>query len=372
LEQKITMKFSLSRESLLNPLQMVVGVVERRQTLPILSNVLLRLEGTQLSITGTDLEVEIRGSTEVVSGSETGEVTVSARKILDICRSLPEGAQLDFESNDGKAQIASGRSKFTLATLPANEFPSVDESEQNVDFVVAGSLVKGLIEATSFAMAQQDVRYYLNGMLWEVSNNQLRVVATDGHRLALCDGNCEVICDDKVSAILPRKGIMELSRLLTDTNVKISIGSNHIRVTGEDYCFTSKLVDGAYPDYDRVVPKGGDKKVIGDRDQLKQAFGRTAILSNEKYRGVRLQLSSGAMHMVANNPEQEEAQEEVTVVYSGDSLEIGFNVGYLLDVLNVLKDSEIQFILSDSNSSALIEEVSNDSRAVYVVMPMRL
>ena len=366
------MKFSLSRESFLNPLQMVVGVVERRQTLPILSNVLLRLDGSQLSITGTDLEVEIRGSTEVVSGLEAGEVTVSARKILDICRSLPEGAQLDFESSDGKANIISGRSKFTLATLPANEFPSVDESEQSVSFVAAGSLVKGLIEATSFAMAQQDVRYYLNGMLWEVSNNQLRVVATDGHRLALCDGQCEVICDDKVTAILPRKGIIELSRLLADTNVTVSIGSNHIRVTGEDYCFTSKLVDGAYPDYDRVVPKGGDKNVIGDRDQLKQAFGRTAILSNEKYRGVRLQLSNGAMHMVANNPEQEEAQEEVTVMYTGDPLEIGFNVGYLLDVLNVIKGSELQLILSDSNSSALIEEVGDGSRAIYVVMPMRL
>ena len=295
------MKFSLSRESLLNPLQLVVGVVERRQTLPILSNVLLSLQGNRLSLTGTDLEVEIVGSTEVGSAEEGGEVTVSARKFLDICRSLPEGATVDFSSSDGKAQLRSGRSKFTLATLPANEVE---------------------VEGT-------------------------------------------------MTAILPRKGIMELSRLLGDEEVQLSMGANHIRITGTDYCFTSKLVDGAYPDYDRVLPKGGDKQVVGDRAELKQAFGRTAILSNEKYRGVRILLSNGAIKMVANNPEQEEAEEEVTVNYAGDDLEIGFNVSYLLDVLNVLKGSEIRFTLSDSNSSALVEDAANGS-AVYVVMPMRL
>lgn len=366
------MKFSLSRESLLNPLQLVAGVVERRQTLPILSNVLFSLDGNLLSLTGTDLEVEIKGTTEVNSSSESGQATVSARKMLDICRALPEGAVLDFTVEDSKAFVTSGKSRFSLATLPANEFPSVDEGSQDVEFSAPASMIKGLIEATSFAMAQQDVRYYLNGMLWEVTTNQLRAVATDGHRLALCDGVCDVTVDGKMSAILPRKGIVELSRLLDEDNVQVSLGSNHIRITGANYCFTSKLVDGAYPDYDRVVPKEGDKKVIGDREQLKQAFGRTAILSNEKYRGVRIQLQEGAMHMVANNPEQEEAQEEVAVDYAGDSLEIGFNVSYLLDVLNVLKSSKIRFILSDSNSSALLEEDSESSGALYVVMPMRL
>lgn len=366
------MKFSLSRESLLNPLQLVAGVVERRQTLPILSNVLFSLDGNLLSLTGTDLEVEIKGTTEVNSSSESGQATVSARKMLDICRALPEGAVLDFTVEDSKAFVTSGKSRFSLATLPANEFPSVDQGSQDVEFSAPASMIKGLIEATSFAMAQQDVRYYLNGMLWEVTTNQLRAVATDGHRLALCDGVCDVTVDGKMSAILPRKGIVELSRLLDEDNVQVSLGSNHIRITGANYCFTSKLVDGAYPDYDRVVPKEGDKKVTGDREQLKQAFGRTAILSNEKYRGVRIQLQEGAMHMVANNPEQEEAQEEVAVDYAGDSLEIGFNVSYLLDVLNVLKSSKIRFILSDSNSSALLEEDSESSGALYVVMPMRL
>ena len=365
------MKFSLSREALLKPLQLVVGVVERRQTLPILSNVLLSLEGTKLSLTGTDLEVEIVGSTEVGVAAEAGEVTVSARKFLDICRSLPEDAQVDFSSSDGKAMLKSGRSKFTLAPFPANEFPSVDEGEKSIGFAVQASMLKGLIEATSFAMAQQDVRYYLNGMLWELSTNKLRAVATDGHRMALCDGVCEVEVQETITAILPRKGIMELSRLLGEEEVQVSMGSNHIRITGTDYCFTSKLVDGAYPDYDRVLPKGGDKLVTGDRAELKQAFGRTAILSNEKYRGVRILLSDGAIKMVANNPEQEEAEEEVTVNYVGDDLEVGFNVGYLLDVLNVLKGTDIRLTLSDSNSSALVEDAGEGS-AVYVVMPMRL
>jgi DNA polymerase-3 subunit beta len=365
------MKFSLSREALLKPLQLVVGVVERRQTLPILSNVLLSLDQSRLSMTGTDLEVEIVGVTDIGSGGEDGDVTVSARKLVDICRSLPEEAQIDFSSGDGKATLKSGRSKFTLATLPANEFPSVDEGEKTVEFLVPGSALKALIEATSFAMAQQDVRYYLNGMLWELNNNKLRAVATDGHRMAMCDGVCEVTVSEPVTSILPRKGIIELSRLLDEDEVKVAMGSNHIRVTGGDYCFTSKLVDGAYPDYDRVLPKGGDKTVVADRAELKQAFGRAAILSNEKYRGVRILLSEGSIKMVANNPEQEEAEEEVTVTYSGEDLEIGFNVSYLLDVLNVITGSKVRITLSNSNSSALVEDAA-DGSAVYVVMPMRL
>ena len=366
------MKFSLSREALLKPLQLVVGVVERRQTLPILSNVLLTLDGSRLAVTGTDLEVEIIGHADVVSADEAGEVTVSARKLLDICRSLPEGANVKFSSSDGKAQVVSGRSRFTLATLPANEFPSVDNGENNIEFDIDAAILKNLIDATSFAMAQQDVRYYLNGMLWEVSANKLRAVATDGHRMALCDAECSIEVSELTKAILPRKGVIELSRLVADEgSVRVAMGSNHIRVNGSDYCFTSKLVDGAYPDYDRVLPKGGDKLVEGNRAELKQAFGRTAILSNEKYRGVRIMLSNGAIKMVANNPEQEEAEEEVGVDYAGDELEIGFNVSYLLDVLNVLKGDAVRLTLSDSSSSALVEDAA-DGSAVYVVMPMRL
>ena len=217
------MKFSLSRESLLNPLQLVAGVVERRQTLPILSNVLFSLDGNLLSLTGTDLEVEIKGTTEVNSLSESGQATVSARKMLDICRALPEGAVLDFTVEDSKAFVTSGKSRFSLATLPANEFPSVDQGSQDVEFSAPASMINCLF-AQPFAMAQQDVRYYLNGMLWEVTTNQLRAVATDGHRLALCDGVCDVTVDGKMSAILPRKGIVELSRLLDEDNVQVCSG----------------------------------------------------------------------------------------------------------------------------------------------------
>jgi len=248
----------------------------------------------------------------------------------------------------------------------------VDNGENNIEFDIDAAILKNLIDATSFAMAQQDVRYYLNGMLWEVSANKLRAVATDGHRMALCDAECSIEVSELTKAILPRKGVIELSRLVADEgSVRVAMGSNHIRVNGSDYCFTSKLVDGAYPDYDRVLPKGGDKLVEGNRAELKQAFGRTAILSNEKYRGVRIMLSNGAIKMVANNPEQEEAEEEVGVEYAGDELEIGFNVSYLLDVLNVLKGDAVRLTLSDSSSSALVEDAA-DGSAVYVVMPMRL
>ena len=365
------MKFSLSREALLKPLQLVIGVVERRQTLPILSNVLFSLSDKNLSITGTDLEVEIVGLTAVSASEEEGSVTISARKTLDICRSLPEGATLKFSSSEGKASIQSGKSKFMLSTLPASEFPTVDEGEKSLEFSVSGKDLQKLIESTSFAMAQQDVRYYLNGMLWELTSGQIRTVATDGHRMALADGKCDLALEEPIKAIVPRKGVVELQRLLDDDSVKIVIGANHIRVIGGDYQFTSKLVDGAYPDYDRVLPKGGDKVIQADRLELKGAFGRAAILSNEKYRGVRLSISEDSLKIVANNPEQEEAQEDMEVNYKGEALEIGFNVSYLLDVFNTLEQRDIKMTLLNSNSSVLIESVSDES-ALYVVMPMRL
>ena len=365
------MKFSLSREALLKPLQLVIGVVERRQTLPILSNVLLSLSGKILSVTGTDLEVEIVGVTEVSDVLEEGSTTVSARKILDICRSLPDGAVVNFSSSEGKASIKSSKSSFMLSTLPASEFPSVDGGEKTFEFDISGQELQKLIEATSFAMAQQDVRYYLNGMLWELTSGQIRVVATDGHRMALSDGNCDISVEEPVKAIVPRKGVVELQRLLDDNTVKIVLGSNHLRAVGSDYQFTSKLVDGAYPDYNRVLPKGGDKIIEADRLALKAAFGRAAILSNEKYRGVRLSVSEDLLKIVASNPEQEEAQEDLEVKYNSESMEIGFNVSYLLDVLNVLDHEALKMTLINSNSSVLIESLK-DSHSLYVVMPMRL
>jgi len=367
------MHFTIQREALLKPLQLVAGVVERRQTLPVLSNVLLVVEGQQLSLTGTDLEVELVGRVVLEEAAEPGEITVPARKLMDICKSLPSDALIDIRVDEQKLLIKAGRSKFTLSTLPANDFPTVEEGPGSLNFSLVQSKLRRLIERTSFAMAQQDVRYYLNGMLLEVNDGVLRAVATDGHRLAMCAMQAGIEGVDRHQVIVPRKGILELARLLTeqDGEVRIVLGQHHIRATTGEFTFTSKLVDGKFPDYERVLPRGGDKLVVGDRQALREAFSRTAILSNEKYRGIRLQLAAGLLKIQANNPEQEEAEEEVAVEYGGSNLEIGFNVSYLLDVLGVMTTDQVRLILSDSNSSALLQEADNDDSS-YVVMPMRL
>ena len=367
------MHFTIQREALLKPLQLVAGVVERRQTLPVLSNVLLVVEGQQLSLTGTDLEVELVGRVDLEEPAEPGEITVPARKLMDICKSLPADALIDIRIDEQKLLVKAGRSRFSLSTLPANDFPTVEEGPGSLTFSLVQSKLRRLIERTSFAMAQQDVRYYLNGMLLEVQTGLLRAVATDGHRLAMCSMEAAVEQVERHQVIVPRKGILELARLLTeqDGNVSIVLGQHHIRATTGEFTFTSKLVDGKFPDYERVLPRGGDKLVIADRQGLREAFSRTAILSNEKYRGIRLQLESGLLKIQANNPEQEEAEEEIVVDYNGSSLEIGFNVSYLLDVLGVMTTEQVRLILSDANSSALVQEAGNDDSA-YVVMPMRL
>ena len=367
------MHFTIQREALLKPLQLVAGVVERRQTLPVLSNVLLVVEGQQLSLTGTDLEVELVGRVTLEEPAQPGEITVPARKLMDICKSLPADALIDIRIDEQKLLVKAGRSRFSLSTLPANDFPTVEEGPGSLTFNLMQSRLRRLIERTSFAMAQQDVRYYLNGMLLEVSANVLRAVATDGHRLAMCSMEAGIEQADKHQVIVPRKGILELARLLTeqDGTVSIVLGQHHIRATTGEFTFTSKLVDGKFPDYERVLPRGGDKVVVADRQGLREAFSRTAILSNEKYRGIRLQLASSLLKIQANNPEQEEAEEEIAVDYNGGSLEIGFNVSYLLDVLGVMTTDQVRLILSDANSSALVQEFDNDDSA-YVVMPMRV
>ena len=369
------MYFVISREAILKPLQLVSGVVERRQTLPVLSNVLLSLDPSGLlSITGTDLEVELVGRVQVEGTSKPGEITVPARKLVDICKSLSDVASLEFAVDDGKMIIKSGRSRFSLATLPAGEFPNTEEEPGTIELSLPQSALKSLLDGTSFAMAQQDVRYYLNGMLFELAADYLRVVATDGHRLAMQTVAMSNDVSEPVQLILPRKGVIELGRLLTgeENDISIVFGRNHVRARTNDTTFTSKLVDGKFPDYNRVLPKGGDKLVIGDRLELKQAFARTSILSNEKYRGIRVLLSNSEMRILANNPDQEEAEESVSVDYEGDSLEIGFNVSYLVDVLTVLSSEKVKMTLLDSNSSALLEAAEGTGEAVYVVMPMRL
>ncbi|MES2604513.1 MAG: DNA polymerase III subunit beta [Pseudomonadota bacterium] len=367
------MQFEISREALIKPLQLVTGVVERRQTLPVLSNVMLVLEKGLLALTGTDLEVELIGRVAVENGQDDGEITVPARKLMDICKSLPESALIKFGTEEGKAVIRVGRSRFTLSTLPANDFPSVEESKGSFEIKLGRQLLKSMLDSTSFAMAQQDVRYYLNGLLLEVAPDYIRVVATDGHRLALHTEKMAVGVASKHQVIVPRKGVLELSRLLAEgeDDVSLVIGSNHIRVKTQNFTFTSKLVDGKFPDYDRVLPKGGDKILLGNRNNLKQALSRAAILSNEKFRGIRLMLAKDELKILANNPEQEEAEDVVSVEYQAASLEIGFNVSYLIDVLNVLTTETVQMVLADTNSSVLMQ-ATDGSPALYVVMPMRL
>lgn len=366
------MKFTVTRDALLKPLNLVAGVVERRQTLPILANVLIGVEGNSLSLTGTDLEVELLGKVSLDGATVDGDITVPARKLLDIVKSLPDDSVISVEVDEQRAIIKSGRSRFTLSTLPASEFPNVEQGSASLEFDVLQRNLKTLIDKTAFAMAQQDVRYYLNGMLWEIKDGIFRVVATDGHRLALSTQSGITASEEK-QVILPRKGVLELSRLLIeeDESIHLAFGDTHLRATTQAFTFTSKLVDGKFPDYDRVLPKGSDKEVVAERDVLKQALARAAILSNEKYRGIRMQFNAGDLRIVANNPEQEEAEDVVAIDYNGDTLEIGFNVSYLLDIMNVVSGPKVKFSLLDANSSALLED-NDDGNSLYVVMPMRL
>ncbi len=367
------MKFTMHRENLLKPLQAVQGVVERRQTLPILANFLLTIDGGQLSVTATDMELELVASTELPD-AEAGEVTVPARKLVDICRSLPADAEIRLEVDGERALVRSGRSRFTLTTLPAVDYPSSDSLTGELRVTVKEGQLRRLLELTHFAMAHQDVRYYLNGLLLDIGEGLLRAVATDGHRLAIAEIPVQT-GDAARQVIVPRKGISELLRLLGngDEEVIIDVGSNAIQIALPEVRLTSKLIDGKFPDYRRVVPKGedSDKTVVVDRERVRQALARAAILSNDKYRAVRLCLEPNVLRVVANNPEQEEAEDEVEVAYEGEGLEIGFNVSYLIDALTALPGEEAEIHLGDSSSSCLITP-KGEGDCQYVVMPMRL
>ena len=365
------MKLSAARETILKPLQTVVGVVERRQTMPILSNVLLSVEGTKLHITATDLEVEMVAEAEV-KGEVSGDITVPGRKLHDIFRALPEGANVELALSGERLTVKAGRSRFTLSTLRAADFPTIDEIAAKQTLRVLRSDLRRLVEKTHFSMAQQDVRYYLNGLLLETDKKRLRAVATDGHRLALSEVDLIGAASRDEQVIVPRKGVLELSRLLEgEGEVQLALGANHIRVQLDGIRLTSKLIDGRFPEYARVVPHQPKNVIKADRNLLRQALQRTAILSNEKYRGVRLELSPNSVVLQANNPEQEEAVETLEVEYAGETMEIGFNVNYLLDALAAVDSEQVELGVSDANSSCLIREPGTDGTK-FVVMPMRL
>ena len=369
------MKFTIDRETLLKPLLTVRGVLEQRQALPVLSNLLVTARDGALAFTATDSEVELEARI-AVADQDGGEITVPARKFIDICQALPARATVEFAVDEEKrAHIRSGRSRFTLTTLPATDFPTTEEIADASVFAITDGELKRLIDLTQFAMARQDVRYYLNGLLLEVAPRHVKAVATDGHRLAVAHLDAETGVEASKSIIVPRKGVLELARLLSgeDAELTVRVGTNAVQLTVGDVRFSSKLIDGRFPDYGRVIPDAEqcDKRLSMDRESLRQCLVRTSVLSGDKHRTVRLTLGSGVLQVAANNPEQETADDEMEIEYDGETLEIGFNVAYLIDALAILPAETADIFLTDSSSSCLIQPHGR-SGCQFVVMPMRL
>ena len=362
------------RETLLKALQSVTGIVERRHTLPILSNVLVEGRGNQLSFVATDLEIQVRAESAEIRLEGDFQITVSAKKLQDILRALPEGTKVSLDQQEAKLLVKAGKSRFNLQTLPAEDFPKfagTDGAEQH--FEISEKALRHAVNQVQFAMAQQDIRYYLNGMLLVLTGGEMRVVSTDGHRLSFAKQTLEGAAGLEQEVIVPRKTVQELQRLLAESDEKVIVasGKNSIRFKFGNIALDSKVVDGKFPDYGKVIPTGHKNKFKIDRLTFLQALQRAAILSNEKFRGVRLILTQGSVKVLSNNAEQEEAQEEIEIDYGGDALDIGFNVSYLLDVLNNIDSKEIECSFGDSNSSGLIT-VPGDEGFKYVVMPMRI
>ncbi len=367
------MQILTNREHLLPALLRGTGVVERRQTLPILGNFFLSAgEDGSVELVGTDLELQIRtGFSATVKGP--GAITLPARKITDICRALPDGADVRIKVEGDKAVVSSGRGRYTLSTLPADGYPLMSPEVGGICLELEQAQLRKLLEKTGFAMAQHDVRYYLNGLLLEVQPGGLTAVATDGHRLAKVTIDCESDVTEAMQVILPGKTVSELKRLLTgsDDKARLRISERTIQIQTAEAQITSKLIDGRYPEYDRVIPRNPERLAVADRSALRQALSRTAILSNEKYKGVRVTFDAGLLRLQAHNPEQDEAEEELELDYSGEPTTIGFNVAYVMDILGVLDKEEVEIAFSDGNSSALWSSKGVEGE-VYVVMPMRL
>jgi DNA polymerase-3 subunit beta len=362
-----------SKDALLKPLQAVAGVVERKHTLPILSNVLVEVVGGRAAFIATDLELQISTWAEE-QGAADAALTVSARKLLDICRSLPDVEPIAFDLTGEQLKVQSGRSRFSLQTLPARDFPKLQIPEgQGLSFSLPQGKVKQLLSRVQYAMAVQDIRYYLNGMLFSVQGKRLTVAATDGHRLAVDGVDLEEEITQGVDVILPRKTVLELGKLLGegDDPVHIQVNQSQVVFRRPDFELRSKVVDGKFPDWQRVIPVGHDKNFVMQRQRLSQSLTRAAILTNDKYRGVRIALTAGSLRIACSNNEQEEAQEELDIDYTGEPLDIGFNVQYLQDVLNNLTAEAVQCSFGDPTSSLLIT-VPGEDNFRYVVMPMRI
>lgn len=366
------MKFNINRDAILQPLQQIVSVIEKRQTMPILSNVLMSIQEGQLVLTGTDLEIQIVAKIDIETAT-SGAITVPARKFLDICRLLPGGAEIKFEQHQDKVKILSHRSRFSLSSLPAEHYPEFSESELDNQFFVNAGTFKKALDKTLFCMANQDVRYYLNGLLLHISNTQLKLVASDGHRLAIYEDHLEQAPDIEARIILPRKGIIELARLLDDPDAELRVrfSGNNIKIHYKNLIFSAKLVDSKYPDFGKVFQQSFFNPIHIQKQQLKDALTRVAILANEKYKGITLDIQPGNLKISTHNPEQDEAEEELIIEYSGEPLTISFNAQYLLDAVSNL-DSELAVITIASNASSCFINEPNELTYKFIVMPMRL
>jgi len=367
------MKFSIARETLLTPLQQIIGVIEKRQTLPILSNVLLRLQDDRLEFTGTDLEVQLMTFAAVENG-ESGAVTVPARKLLDICRLLPDKSTISMEVREDRCTIRCGGSRFNLSTLPADNYPEFDAGTPELEFTISVGQLRRALEKSTFAMALQDVRYYLNGLLLDLDGQKMRTVASDGHRLAFFEDVLEIELEAGRQIIIPRKGVLELYRLLGDGDdtMLIEIATNTVRVHLGVLSFAAKLIEGRFPDYQRVMPRELTRFIQVDKALLKAAITRVSVLSAEKFKSVAMEVDdAGTMSLQAQNPEHEEAEERLQVDLEGSGLSVGFNAAYLLDAINNVDSERIKLSFSEAVNSCLIEDME-DRHFKFIVMPMRL
>jgi DNA polymerase-3 subunit beta len=369
-------KLLIERNKLLRGLQKVSGVVDRKNSQPILAHVFLHITSHQLKLIGSDLEVEISAMVTLSEPADSGEITLPARKLLDICRALPEDAVLKLELKQDKVAITSGKSRFTLSTLPVDSFPKFELSGRELEFSLNSHLLSTMLSRTFFSVAQQDVRFYLNGLLMQIKDKHLHSVATDGHRLSLFKTFLDEDGIPDYEIIIPRKGVSELQRLLDledeDSDVNLHVTEKHLSVHAKNFIFISKLIEGSFPDYNAVIPKENKIQISLDRDDFRNALSRVAILTNEKYKGVNFQLKIGALYLSSKNPEHEEAEEELPVEYTGEHLDIGFNVGYILDILNHVPSGKIQLSFMNSSSSVLLKSSNDNYNCLYVVMPMRI
>ena len=368
------MKFTTEKNEIVDALQMGASIAERRQTIPILANLRIVARDGKVEITATDLEIQIKTLTEVKKIVEEGEITVSARKMSELCRSLPDNEALEFDLNNGKLTVSSKNFHADFATISALDFPELESKEETNSLSISSSALQRLLNKTAFCMASQDVRYYLNGLLVEYKGGEVNAVATDGHRLALATSPLDkAITIDGERQILPRKAVLELSKILRQENedIKITFGNSSLSIQDENLDFSTKLIDGKFPDYEKVLPSGDPNSLEVSKESLQSALSRASVLSNEKYRGVRFALDKNTLKLTANNPEKESAEELLDVNYNGNPMEIGFNIGYLLDVLGTIETDNVELNFYGEESSCLIREPGNQAE-VYVIMPMRL